>query len=421
MAKKGDIIVGVDIGTTKICCIIGEPRGDGGIDIVGMGTHPSKGLRKGVVINIESTVESIKGAVEKAELMAGVEVDSVYVGIAGGHIKGFNSHGVIAIKNKQVTQSDIDRVIEAARAVAIPPDREVIHVIPQEYILDNQDGIKDPLGMSGVRLEAKVHIVTGAITSAQNIVRSINRAGLDVRDIILEPLASSEAVLDRDEKELGVAVLDIGGGTSDLALFLRDSITFTSVLAIGGDHLTNDIAIGLRTPQGEAENIKKKYGAAMVSMVSKDETIEVPSTGGRSSRVMSRRDLSEIIEPRVEEIFSLIRRDIQMSGYNDMLGSGIVLTGGASLMEGIPELAEKVFDLPARLGYPKGVGGLSDAIESTIFATGVGLVLFGFRHSKGEGKTRLTDRNLYDKILKKMKGWFSELMDYNNKDYTHFE
>ncbi|MBI3812964.1 MAG: cell division protein FtsA [Nitrospinae bacterium] len=408
MPKSEDIIAGLDIGTTKICCIIGEVRDEKEIDIIGIGSHPSRGLRKGVVVNIESTVESIKGAVEEAELMAGCEIDSVYVGIAGGHIKGFNSHGVIAVKNKEVTQPDINRVLDAAQAVAIPPDRELIHIIPQEFILDEQEGIREPLGMTGVRLEAKVHIVTGAVTSAQNIIRSVNKAGLDVKDIVLEQLASSDAVLDRDEKELGVALVDIGGGTSDLAIFFEEGIKHTSVLAIGGNHLTNDIAIGLRTPQVEAEKIKKTYGCAMTALVKKDETIEVPSTGGREPRVLSRQILSEIIEPRLEEIFNLIKREISISGYSDLIASGLVLTGGSAIMDGMTDMAEKIFKLPVRRGFPKGIGGLVDVVNSPMYATGVGLILFGLKNRQHGKKPRLTDRNLFDKIFNRMKGWVED-------------
>jgi cell division protein FtsA len=408
MPKSEDIIAGLDIGTTKICCIIGEVRDEREIDIIGIGNNPSRGLRKGVVVNIESTVESIKGAVEEAELMAGCEIDSVYVGIAGGHIKGFNSHGVIAVKNKEVAQPDIDRVLDAAQAVAIPPDREVIHIIPQEFILDEQEGIREPLGMTGVRLEAKVHIVTGAVTSAQNIIRSVNKAGLDVKDIVLEQLASSDAALDRDEKELGVALVDIGGGTSDLAIFFEEGIKHTSVLAIGGNHLTNDIAIGLRTPQADAEKIKKTYGCAMTALVKKDETIEVPSTGGRDPRVLSRQILSEIIEPRLEEIFNLIKREISISGYSELIASGIVLTGGSAIMDGITDMAEKIFKLPVRRGFPKGIGGLVDVVNSPMYATGVGLILFGLKNRQYGKKPRLTDKNLFDKIFNRMKGWMED-------------
>ncbi|OGV99295.1 MAG: cell division protein FtsA [Nitrospinae bacterium RIFCSPLOWO2_02_FULL_39_110] len=408
MSKGESIIAGLDIGTTKICCIISEAKGEKEIDIIGIGSHPSRGLRKGVVVNIESTVESIKGAVEEAELMAGCEVDSVYVGIAGGHIKGFNSHGIIAVKNKEVNQPDIDRVLDAAQAVAIPPDREVIHIIPQEFILDGQEGIKEPLGMTGIRLEAKVHIVTGAVTSAQNIIRSVNKAGLEVKDIVLEQIASSDAVLDRDEKELGVAMVDIGGGTSDLAIFFEESIKHTSVLAIGGNHITNDIAIGLRTPQVEAEKVKKTYGCAMTSMVKKDDTIEVPSTGGRDPRVLSRQILCEIIEPRLEEMFNLIKREIDISGYSELIASGIVLTGGSAIMSGMPELAEKIFKLPVRRGFPKGIGGLVDVVNNPMYATSVGLVLFGLKAQQFGKKPKLTDKNLFDKIFNRMKEWVED-------------
>ncbi|MEK6546200.1 MAG: cell division protein FtsA [Nitrospinota bacterium] len=408
MSKAENIIAGLDIGTTKICCIISEAKGEKEIDIIGIGSHPSRGLRKGVVVNIESTVESIKGAVEEAELMAGCEVDSVYVGIAGGHIKGFNSHGIIAVKNKEVNQPDIDRVLDAAQAVAIPPDREVIHIIPQEFILDGQEGIKEPLGMTGIRLEAKVHIVTGAVTSAQNIIRSVNKAGLEVKDIVLEQIASSDAVLDRDEKELGVAMVDIGGGTSDLAIFFEESIKHTSVLAIGGNHITNDIAIGLRTPQIEAEKVKKTYGCAMTSMIKKDDTIEVPSTGGRDPRVLSRQILCEIIEPRLEEMFNLIKREIDISGYSELIASGIVLTGGSAIMSGMPELAEKIFKLPVRRGFPKGIGGLVDIVNNPMYATSVGLVLFGLKNQQFGKKPKLTDKNLFDKIFNRMKEWVED-------------
>ena len=350
------LICGLDIGTTKICCVVGEAT-SGGVDIVGIGMHPSVGLRKGVVVNIDRTVESIKRAVEEAELMAGCEISSVYAGIAGGHIKGFNSHGVIAVKNREVGPQDVERVIDAARAVAIPMDREVIHTIAQEFIVDDQDGIQDPLGMAGVRLEAKVHIVIGAVTSAQNIIRCAHSAGLDVCDIVLESLASSEAVLSPEERELGVALIDFGGGTTDLAIFSQDSIKHTAVLALGGTNLTNDIAIGLRTPLSYAEEIKKKYGCCLSSMIDKDEIIEVESVGGRKTRNLSRQVLGEILEPRVEEIFALINREMIRSGFDDQVTSGVVVTGGAAMLEGVPEVAEQIFDLPVRRGYPLGVGG----------------------------------------------------------------
>lgn len=408
MAKPSNLIVGLDIGTTKICCIIGEINDQGGLDVIGIGTHPSKGLRKGVVINIESTVESIKNAIEEAELMSGSEIDSVYVGIAGGHIKGFNSHGVIAVKNKEICEADISRVIDAAKAVAIPMDREVIHVIPQEYIVDDQDGIKIPLGMSGVRLEAKVHIVTGAVTSAQNIVRSVTRAGLRVNDIVLEQLASSKSVLSNDEKELGVAIIDIGGGTSDLAIFFQEAIKHTSVLAIGGNHITNDIAIGLRTPTSEAERIKKAYGCALTSLTNEKETIEVPSVGDRENRILSRHLLSEIIEPRLEELFSLIKMEIAQSGHQELITSGIVLTGGSAIMKGIEEAAEKVFELPVRRGTPKSIGGLVDVVNSPMYATAVGLLFYGMEKTKSGESRNLAGTKVFNKVLTRMKEWMDE-------------
>lgn len=410
MARRGEMVCGLDIGTTKICAIIGEPGEDGQLDIVGIGTHPSKGLRKGVVVNIESTVESAKGAVEEAELMAGVDVESVYVGIAGGHIKGFNSHGIIAIKNREVTQPDIDRVIDAAKAIAMPLDREVIHVIPQEYLIDDQDGIREPLGMSGVRLEGKVHIVTAAVTSAQNIVKSVKKAQLRVNDIILEQLASAEAVLTPDEQELGVALVDIGGGTTDIAVFIDGSVKHTGVLAIGGSHITNDIAIGLRTPTVEAERIKKKFGCAMTALVHENETIEVPSVGGREPRVIHRRVLSDIVQPRAEEVFGLVRREIINSGYYEQIPSGVVLTGGSNIMEGMVEVAERVFELPVRQGVPLGVGGLVDIVNSPMYATGVGLVLYGMRQTENNGSGFFGDRNLFNKVFQRMKSWVSSVV-----------
>jgi cell division protein FtsA len=407
MTKQEEIIVGLDIGTTKICAIVGQVTDDG-VDIIGIGTHPSRGLRKGVVVNIESTVASIKKAVEEAELMAGCEISSVYAGIAGGHIRGINSHGVVALKDKEVRQVDVDRVIHAAQAVAIPLDREVIHVIPQEFILDDQDGIHDPIGMSGVRFEAKVHIVTAAVTSAQNIIKSVNRAGLNVDDIVLEQLASSEAALGHEEKELGVALIDIGGGTTDLAIFSQGSIVHTSVLSLGGNHLTNDIAVGLRTPAVEAEKIKRKYGCSMPSMVEKEETIEVPSVGGRGERLLSRQILAEIIEPRMEEIFSLVRQDISKSGYEDLIASGIVLTGGTANLEGISELAEQVFNLPVRVGVPTGVGGLVEVVKNPMYATGVGLAQHGILN-QGENRFRVRDNNIYFKVKERMRDWLNDI------------
>lgn len=404
--NKSSLIVGLDIGTSKVCAVVGEMT-ERGMEIIGVGSHPSQGLRKGVVINIESTVDSIKKAVEEAELMAGCEINSVFTGIAGGHIKGFNSHGIVAVKNKEVSQRDVDRVIDAAKAVAIPMDREVLHILPQEYLIDDQDGIKEPLGMSGVRLEAKVHIVTGAVTSAQNIIKCCNRTGLNVADIALEPLASAEAVLTPEERELGVALVDMGGGTTDIALFHDGAVKHTAVLAIGGNHLTSDIAAGLRTPIGEAERIKQRYGYARTSMVTKDERVEVPSVGGRNSRTISRQILCEIIEPRLEEIFQLIRREIAKSGYEGSLASGVVMTGGSTLLPGMIEMAEQLFSMPVRLGVPIHVGGLVDVVSSPIYATGVGLVLYGMKRQE-KNFFRIREDNLFGKVKNRMVDWFSE-------------
>ncbi|MDY0213178.1 MAG: cell division protein FtsA [Desulfuromonadaceae bacterium] len=404
--QKENLIVGLDIGTTKICAIIGSITHND-LEIVGIGTSPSKGIRKGAVINIESTVAAIRKAIQEAELMAGCEINSAFAGIAGAHITGMNSQGVIAIKNREVTEEDILRVIDAAKAIAIPMDREVIHVLPQEYIIDDQDGIKEPLGMSGVRLEARVHVVTGAVASAQNIIKSCNRADINVADIVLEPLASAEAVLLPEEKELGVAIVDIGGGTTDVAIFVDGAIKHTTVLALGGNHLTNDIAVGLRTPMAEAERIKQAYGCCFTDMVGKDETIEVPSVGGREPRVLSRQLLAEILEPRVEEIFNLINREIIKSGYEDMIASGIVLTGGTSILPGMPELAEQIFSMPVRRGVPQGVGGLIDVVNSPVYATGVGLVIYGSQHQALENFKR-GEQGLFDKVMQRMKEWFGE-------------
>jgi cell division protein FtsA len=407
MTRKEEIIVGLDIGTTKIACIIGEVGRDG-IDIIGIGSHPSTGLRKGVVINIDATINSIRKAVEEAELMAGVEVNRVYAGIAGGHVKGFNSHGIVAVKNKEVRQEDLARVVDAASAVAIPMDREVLHVIPQEYVIDEQDGIKKPLGMSGVRLEAKVHIVTASVTSAQNIIKCANSCGLDVADIVLEQIASSEAVLSEDEKELGVAVVDIGGGTTDIAIYSQGSIVHTAVLSIGGNHLTNDIAVGLRTPMAEAERIKHAAGCAIASRVRPDEPIEVPSVGGRPPRKISRAILGEIIEPRVEEIFAFVGREIMESGYEDLIASGVVITGGSTVLEYMPELAEEVLGMPVRRGMPKGVGGLVDVVRHPKYATGVGLVQYGAREHERELFPIKDNENFYDRVTDRMRQWISE-------------
>jgi cell division protein FtsA len=410
VSKQGNLIVGLDIGTTKICAIVGEATPDG-VDIIGIGTYPSKGLSKGVVINIDATVASIKKAIEEAELMAGCQIQSVYVGIAGGHIKGFNSHGIVAVKDREVSPQDVRRVIDAAKAIAIPLDREVIHILPQEFVVDEQDGVKDPIGMSGVRLEAKVHIVTAAVTSAQNIVKCVNRTGLEVSDIVLQQLASAEAVLTPDERELGVALLDVGGGTTDVAVFAEGGVKHTAVIAMGGNQITKDIGFGVRTPDVEAERLKKKHGCALTGLVRRDDTVEVPSVGGRPPRVLSRQILAEIVQPRVEEIYQLAAREIVKSGFEDVLASGVVITGGATIMEGMTELAEQSFNLPIRRGYPMGIGGLVDVVNSPMYATGVGLVLYGLKHQDEQGDTRrfrVGEPRLFAKVAQRMKSWFSE-------------
>lgn len=408
MQRQENIIVGLDVGTTKICAVVGEVEGNK-INIIGIGTHPSIGLRKGVVVNIESTVESIQKAVEEAELMAGCEISSVYAGIAGGHITGFNSRGIVAIKGPEVTKNDVERVVDAARAVAIPMDREVIHVIPQEFIIDDQGGIQNPVGMSGVRLEAKIHIVTGAVTSAHNIVKCANRSGLDVCDIVLEPLASGEAVLTDEEKDLGTALLDLGGGTSDLAIFFGKNIKHTFVLSLGGNNLTNDISIGLRASQAEAEKIKIKYGTCVARDISNEETIEVPGMGGRKPRKLPRQILGEILEPRIEEIFTLIKREIFRAGMDNVITSGIVLTGGSSLLHGITDIAESIFEVPSRLGTPRGISGLIDVVNNPMYATSVGLVLYGAKNQP-EKKFRIRDSNIFNRVMTRMKRWFKDVI-----------
>jgi cell division protein FtsA len=406
MARRDDLLIGLDIGTTKICAIVAE-RTENGVEIVGIGTHPSHGLRKGVVVDIDSTVRSIKHAVEEAEMMADCEITSVYAGIAGGHIRGFNSHGVVAVKDGEVRDHDIKRVIDAARAVAIPMDREVIHVIPQEFIIDDQDGIREPLGMHGVRLEAHVHMVTAAVTSAQNIVKCAHQAGLNVCDIVLEPLASAQAVLGDDERELGVCMIDIGGGTTDIAVFSGGSIKTTAVLGLGGYHLSNDIAIGLRTPFDEAERIKKKFGVASARYLSSDDVLTVPSVGGRRPREISRKILCEIIEPRVEEILSLAHQEIARCGLDKEIPSGVVLTGGASALDGIGELAEEIFEAPVRMGLPTNVGGLQDVVRSPMYSTGVGLVLFGFGQLEDPAsRFRIRDDSIFGRVKQRMRDWF---------------
>ncbi len=402
--RPGNMIVGLDIGTTKICAVVGEFH-EKGAEIIGVGTYPSVGLRKGVVVNIDNTVDSIQRAIEEAELMAGREIGSAFIGIAGSHIKGFNSHGVIAVKGQEVSQEDVDRVIDAARAVAIPLDREVIHILPQEYIVDEQGGILDPVGITGVRLEAKVHIVTGAVTAAQNLIKCANRAGLDVVDIVFQPLASAEAVLTQEEKDLGVALVDFGGGTTDLALFTESAIKHTAVLGLGGNNLTNDIAVGLRTPSKEAEQIKIGHGSCLNSLVDKDQMIEVPSVGGRKPRLLSRHILSEILEPRVEEIFTLVDQEIERTGLKELLASGVVITGGSALLPGIAEIADQVFQLPTRIGYPQRISGLVDVVSGPMFATAVGLVLYGMEHQP-QRKFRIRDGNIFNRVTLRMKSWF---------------
>jgi cell division protein FtsA len=405
---KSDLIVGLDIGTTKVCAVVGEATPNG-VDVVGIGTAPSSGLRKGVVVNIEQTVQCIKKALEEAELMAGCEIRSVYSGIAGSHIKGFNSHGVIAVKGGEVGPKDVERVLDAAKAVAIPLDREVIHILPQEFIVDEQNGIADPIGMAGVRLEVKVHIVTGAVSSAQNIIRSCHRAGLDVADIVLQSLASAEAVLTPEEREIGVALVDLGGGTTDVAIFSNNSIKYTSVLALGGSNLTNDIAFGLRTPMLAAEKIKIKFGCALTDIVQKDEIIDVPSVGGREPRRVSRRVLAEICEPRMEEILGLVEHDLAQSGCKSMIGAGVVLTGGTALLDGMAELGEQIFNLPTRVGFPRDVGGLKDVVMSPMYSTAVGLLMYGAQKEGLDQRFRIRDAHMFNRILARMRKWFSDV------------
>lgn len=406
MAKREELIVGLDIGTTKVACLVGEVTEDG-VDIIGIGTQPCSGLKKGVVVNIDATVAAISKAIEEAEHMAGVEITTVYAGIAGSHIKAFHSEGVVAIRDREVRTGDIERVIDAAKAVSIPQDREILHVVPQEFTVDTQDGIKEPLGMSGVRLEARVHIVTAAVAAAQNIIKCCSRCSLQVADLVLEPLATAEAVLHRDEKELGVALLDIGGGTSDLVIYNEGALVHTLVLPIGGHQLTNDIALGLRTPMGEAERLKHKHGCALSSLIAPDETIEVPSVGGRPPRVLSRTVLSEILQPRVDEIFTLVRDEIERCGLSETLASGLVVTGGSTILQGLPELAEEVLGMPVRRGLPQGFGGLTDVVRSPIYATGVGLLLYGARQQEGLfiGGRDTSRRGVWNR----MRSWFAEV------------
>jgi len=405
--KKSDknLIVGLDIGTSKVAAIVGEVNVDGEIEVIGIGFNPSRGLKKGVVVNIESTVQSIQRAVEEAELMAGCQIQSVFAGIAGSHIRSLNSHGIVAVRDKEVVPGDVDRVIDAARAVAIPADQKILHILPQEFIIDAQEGIRDPVGMSGVRLESRVHMVTGAVSAAQNIIKCVRRCGLEVDDIILEQLASSQSVLTEDEKELGVCLVDIGGGTTDIAVFTDGAIRHTAVIPIAGDQVTNDIAVALRTPTQHAEDIKVKYACALAQLASAEETIEVPSVGDRPSRRLARQTLAEVVEPRYEELLTLIQAELRRSGFEDLVAAGVVLTGGSSKMEGLVDLAEEVFHMPVRLGLPQAVSGLVDVVRNPIYSTGVGLLLFGQRNAR----KRLPEAEAgggFQVVWDRMKSWF---------------
>lgn len=382
MPKNERYVVGLDIGTHKIACVVAEMKEGGKVDVVGLGSSPSRGLRKDVVVNLDATVEAVKASIEEAEMMAGVSVDSALVGIAGSHIRSFNSRGVVAVagKDRTVTRHDYQRVLDAAQAVSIPPDREMIHVLAQEYVLDEQPGISQPVGMNGSRLEANVHIVTAATTSLQNIVTCVNRAGVEVRDTVLEQLATAETVLSQDERELGVALIDVGGGTTELAVFEKGSLWHTAVLPVGGEHFTNDLAVGLRTPIPDAERLKKKYGCALSTLVVEEEAIEVPSVGGRPPRLLSRQVMSEILQPRAEEVFTLLHEEVKRAGFDRLLNAGVVLVGGGSLLPGMAEVAEQVFDVPVRIGQPGGVGGLSDPTIGPPYAAAIGLALFGARY-----------------------------------------
>lgn len=406
MPRDKNLIVGLDIGTSKVAAIVGEISEDGEeVEIIGIGQHPSRGMKKGVVVNIESTIQSIQRAIEEAELMSGCEIHSVYTGIAGSHIRSMNSHGIVAIREKEVTQDDIDRVIDAARAVAIPADQKIIHILPQEFVIDSQEGIREPIGMSGVRLEAKVHMVTGAASAAQNIVKCVRLCGLEVDDIILQQLASSAAVLTEDEKDLGICLVDIGGGTSDIAVFTEGAIRYTSVIPIAGDQVTNDIAVAMRTPTQYAEDIKIKYACALAKLANAEEMIEVPSVGARPPRYLARQTLADVIEPRYEELLTLVQAELRRSGYEDLIAAGIVLTGGSAKMDGVIELAEEVFRVPVRIGYPKYVTGLVDVVRNPIHATGVGLLLFGYKY-RHERITDITASGSGVKsVFNRMKSW----------------
>ncbi|MDX9686046.1 MULTISPECIES: cell division protein FtsA [Halopseudomonas] len=404
-SKQGSrMIVGLDIGTSKVVALVGEIGTDGELEIVGIGSHPSRGMKKGVVVNIESTVQSIQRAIEEAELMAGCQIHSVYAGIAGNHIRSMNSHGIVAIREGEVVQADIDRVLDAAQAVAIPADQKVLHILPQEYVIDNQEGVREPRGMSGVRLEAKVHLVTCAMNAVQNIEKCIRRCGLEVEDVILEQLASSYSVLTEDEKELGVCMVDIGGGTTDIAIFTEGAIRHTAVIPIAGDQVTNDIAMALRTPTQHAEEIKIRYACALAKLAGPEETIKVPSVGERPPRDLSRQALAEVVEPRYDELFTLIQAELRRSGFEDMIPAGIVLTGGTAKMEGAVELAEEIFHMPVRLGVPQEFKGLSDVVRNPIYATGVGLLHYGMKHH-GDPQHGGPEQSRESPLIK-VKRWF---------------
>jgi cell division protein FtsA len=405
MGKKPekDLIVSLDIGTSKVVAMVGETDANGEIEVIGLGSHPSRGLKKGVVVNIEATVQSIQRAVEEAELMAGCRIHSVYAGVAGSHIRSLNSHGIVAIHDREVASGDVERVIDAARAVAIPADQKILHILPQEFIIDNQDGIRDPIGMSGVRLEARVHIVTGAVSAAQNIVKCVERCGLEVDDIILEQLASSQSALTDDERELGACVVDIGGGTTDVAVFADGSIRHTAVIPIAGDQVTNDIAVALRTPTQHAEEIKIKHACGLARLVDGGQTIEVPSVGERPARRLARRALAEVVEPRLEELLGLVHAELRRSGFEDLIAAGVVMTGGTSATEGLIDLAQDVLQMPVRLGVPQYVHGMSDVIRNPIYATGVGLLLFGHQHRQDRATAMHMKRG---GVWERMKSWF---------------
>ncbi len=400
------MIVGLDIGTSKVVAVVGEVDSEGSIEVVGIGSHPSRGMKKGVVVDIESTVNAIQRAVEEAELMAGCQIHSVYVGIAGSHIRSMNSHGIVAIREGEVVAADVERVLDAAQAVAIPADQKVLHVLPQEYVIDNQGGIKEPLGMSGVRLEAKVHLVTCAVNAAQNIEKCIHRCGLEVDGIILEQLASSFSVVTADERDLGVCLVDIGGGTSDIAIFTDGAIRHTGVIPIAGDQVTSDIAMALRTPTQHAEEIKIRYACALTQLAGVDETIKVPSVGDRPPRDLSRQSLAEVVEPRYDELFTLIQAEIRRSGYEELIPAGVLLTGGTSKMEGAVELAEEIFHMPVRVGAPQHAQGLSDIIRNPIYATAVGLLIYGARDDDSLNTSR--GGSAASGLLASVRDWFGK-------------